>query len=136
MSIARLDVAVYLDNQFGPIAVAVGQLMADDGYAGYGGDIDDALRMLGYTESQLGTAVVGDELRDAYLALAQYYTARRMFRWMGDRVNHTMGVSIFDFKDQANRVKAMMEAAAVMCARLGFSVDGRIVPKLPSFIVY
>jgi hypothetical protein len=76
-----------------------GRLIADDSPDGYGSDVDDALRKLGYTESALVDAEVGDELRDALFALAQYYAAKRIWIKLGDRVDHTMGQTVYDFKE-------------------------------------
>jgi hypothetical protein len=136
MSIARVDVSTYLDTQFSSLAESIGQLIADDSPDGYGSDVDDALRKLGYTESALVDAEVGDELRDALFALAQYYAAKRIWIKLGDRVDHTMGQTVYDFKSQKAHAKAIMDDAANTCALLGHSVDGRLLRAAPSFVVF
>lgn len=136
MSIARVDVSNYLDTQFAAMLPIVGQAADDDSPEGYGPDVDDALRKLGYTEANLETASVIDSLRDAIYALASYYTARRIWIRLGDRVNHTIGVTIYDFKDQRYAAHAVMLQAADMCGLLGYSVDGRVVKTKASFSVF
>lgn len=122
MSIARTDIANYLHAQFSGLAAAIGQTDVDDSATGYGPDVDEALRELGKSESELGTATVKEGQRKAAFALASYFAARRFWRRLGDRVNHTMGETKFDFADQRKSAKEMMEDAAAECASLGYAV--------------
>lgn len=133
MAITRQNIADYLDEQFHSLAVAVGQDATP--LTGYAPDIDNALRKLGKTESELAAATVDDTSRDVVFALAEYYAARRIWRLLGDRVNHTMNESKFDFADQRANVRRMMELAADLCAQFGYSVDGRQL-RTATFKVY
>lgn len=133
MTLARTDIANYLNGQFSALAVSVGQSATP--LTGYSPDIDNALRKLGKTEAELATATVDDSLRDAAFALGEYYAAKRIWRQLGDRVNHTQGESTMNFTDQRKNAKDMMDDAANLCAALGYIVDGR-KSKTAIFQVY
>ena len=121
MTIELEALATHLDEQFSALAAAVGQ--DSDPLTGYQPDIDNALRRLGRAESALGTAVnEGD--RDAVYALVEYYALRRFWRLLGDRVNHSMGQTSYNFAHQLNHVKAMMDDAAQACLSYGYNVTG------------
>lgn len=122
MTISRAEIAGYLATQFSSLAAAVGQTDSDASATGYGPDIDNALRRLGKSRSELDNATVEDSQEEAVLTLAEYYAARRFWRRLGDRVNHTMGETRYDFDGQRKSAKEMMEAAASECAALGYDV--------------
>lgn len=125
MSIAVGDIATYLDGQFHTIATAVGQ--DSDPLTGYQPDIDDALRQLGRAESELGTAV-DDADRDAVFALSRYFALRRFASLLSDRVNTSTGKVSYNFSNQRDHVRAMMDQAARTCAALGYEV----APAIPA----
>lgn len=124
MTISRDDIAAYLHTQFSALAGSVGQITTDASALGYGPDVDSALRQLGTAEGDLNTATATDANRDKVFALGEYYAARRFWRLLGDRVNHTMNETRFDFTDQRKNVKEMMEDAAKRLAVLGVDVTG------------
>lgn len=124
MSISRAAIAAYLDAEFSSLASAIGQVDADDSPSGYGPDIDNALRQLGKAESDLATATVADGDRAAAFALAEYYTARRMWRRLGDRANVKVDDSQFDYRSVLSNAKTIMDDAQRRCAALGYDVAG------------
>lgn len=132
MAIPRSAIALYLDSQFSELAASVNQTDSSDGATGYGPDIDNALRVLGKTESELADATVEDGQRSAIFALAEYFALRRFLRKLGGRVNFSGGDESYNFTDQRAHVKAMMEDAKKECAALGYDVsgDGWIVASL------
>lgn len=125
MAITRGAVVIYLSGEFSSLAEAVGQTASNDTPEGYKADVDNALRMLGTAESDLATATVEDSQRNAFFALAEYYAARRFWRRLGDRVNVKVDDSQFDYRYQLENARKLVENAAELCARLGYSVDGR-----------
>lgn len=125
MAITRQNVADYLHTQFSEPVAAIGQTTNNDSPAGYGPDIDNALRKLGKSESELATATVENSQREAFYALSEFYTAERVWTQLGSRVNTTTGNNEYDFKDMRKSVKERMEKAADRCAMLGYIVDGR-----------
>ncbi len=124
MAITRANVATYLDEQFSELATSVGQ--SADPTVGYKPDIDAALRKLGKTESELATTTVEDSQREAIFALASFYAARRLWRALGGRVEHTMGETSMKFADQRKQAKEIMDSAAADCADLGYYVVERV----------
>lgn len=135
MTITRGAVVIYLSGEFSSLAEAVGQTASNDTPEGYKADVDNALRMLGTAESDLATATVEDSQRAAFFALAEYYAARRFWRRLGDRVNVKVDDSQFDYRYQLENARQIVENAAELCARLGYSVDGR-ARKRALFEVY
>jgi hypothetical protein len=124
MTISRTAIAAYLHTQFSALSTSIGQTASDASSSGYGADVDNLLRKLGKTESQLATATLEDSDRDAAFALGEYYTAQRLWRQLGDRVSHTMGETSYRFESQREQAKQMMDDAASRCAVLGYSVSG------------
>lgn len=122
MSISRANVATYLDEQFSSLAAAVGQNATPA--TGYKPDIDNALRKLGKTESELATATATDAQRDAVFALGEYYALERFSRLLADRVNHTMGETKLDFTAQLAHVEKLLARAERKLTALGYDVNG------------
>lgn len=122
MTITRADLAEYLNSQFSALAASVGQdtVLA----TGYRPDIDNALRKLGKSRSEVATATLEDSQEEAAYALAEYYAARRFWRQLGDRVNRSTGKVSYSFTNQLNTAKAIMDDAAARCAALGYDVKG------------
>lgn len=122
MTVTREDTAEYLDTQYSALAASVGQ--DADLPTGYAPDIDLALRKLGVARAALATATVEDSQEEALFTLAEYYAARRLWRLLGDRVNHTMNTTTFNFDGQRKQAKEMMDDAAARVAALGYDVTG------------
>lgn len=122
MSISRANIAAYLHTQFSSLATEIGQSATDDSDSGYRPDIDNLLRQLGKTESELATATVDDADREKAFALGEYFALRRFWRQMGNRFQHQVGDVQVNYKDQLTNVKAMMDDAAALCAELGVGV--------------
>lgn len=120
--ITRDHAAHYLDSQFSSLAAAVDQADNSDGDSGYGADIDNALRQLGTSESDLASATVEDGDRAAYYALAKYYALDRFLTQLLDRVNTSTGRTSYNFTDQRERLEERLKAAARVCAALGYDV--------------
>lgn len=120
MTISRAAVATYLNEQFSSLAAAVGQNATPA--TGYVPDIDNALRKLGKTETELATATVEDGTRDAYFTLAEYYAARRFWRQLSDRATIKVDDSSFDYKHLLTNAQMLMDDAAKLSATLGYSV--------------
>jgi hypothetical protein len=122
MTIDRAAVATYLDTQYSSLAAAVGQSATPS--TGYSSDIDNALRKLGKTESELATAEVEDGDRDALFTLAEYYAARRFWRLLSDRVNTNTGITSYNFTAQLNNIEKLVADAQRRCEALGYDVSG------------
>lgn len=124
MTIVRDAVAAYLDTQFSGLAAAVAQTDSSAGSTGYGADVDNALRKLGKTESELAAATVADGTRDDYFALAEYYAARRFWRLLSDRVNMKVDDSQYDYRYLVANVEKIANEAKAQCVALGYDVQG------------
>jgi hypothetical protein len=120
MSLSRDDLASYLQEEFHSLAQNIGQ--ASDPATGFAPAINHTFRKLGVLEADLGDATISDADRDKALALAEYYALRHFMRQLLDRVNHTMGETTYNYTNQMNQVKAMMDDAAKLCGELGVSV--------------
>lgn len=122
MSISVGDIANYLDEQFSSLAASVGQ--DSDPTTGYLPDITNALRRFGRAESALGSSIE-DSDRDAVFVLAEYFALRRFRRLLGDRTNHTMGETSYNFDGQRKTLKELAEEAADACLAYGYNVNGK-----------
>jgi len=121
--ITRANVAAYLHAGFSAFATAAGQAATDDGATGYGPGIDNALRALGYTESQLSAAEVDESQRAAYFALADYHTARRLWRVLGARATSvSLGPASINYAGMVNAIKLIMDDAAAEMTLQGYAV--------------
>lgn len=124
MTITRDHAAAYLDSTFASLASAVAQSDTSEGSTGYGSDIDNALRKLGKTESELATATVADGDRDDFYALAEFYAARRFWRLLSDRVNMKVDDSQYDYRYMIANVEKIADVAKAQCVALGYDVQG------------
>lgn len=122
MSVNLAQVADYLNEQFSSLASMIGQ--DSDPLIGYLPDIDYALRMLGYTEAELGAATIENAQRDAVFSLSEYYAARRIWRQLSSRVNIKVDDSQFDYRQVLVNAKAIMDDAQRRCQALGYDVTG------------
>jgi hypothetical protein len=122
VAITRQNVADYLNDQFSALAGAIGQDPA--ALTGYKPDIDNALRKLGKTESELADAAIPDGDRALYFAWAEYFAARRIWRQLGKSVDHTMGETTIKYGDRRKQAKDIMDDAAAALAALGYDVTG------------
>lgn len=122
MSVSREAIAAYLHAEFGNLAEMVGQADNDASPTGYGPDINNALRQLGESESALPSATVDDSRRDDIFALAEYYTARRMWRRLSDRANVKVDDSQFDYRQVLTNAKLLVDDAKAKCQQLGYDV--------------
>lgn len=122
MSVDLAQVANYLNEQFSSLALMIGQ--DSDPIIGYLPDIDYALRMLGYTEAELGAATIEDARRDAVFSLSEYYAARRIWRQLSSRVNLKVDDSQFDYRQVLVNAKAIMDDAQRRCQAFGYDVTG------------
>lgn len=123
MAINQIQIAQYLDEQFSALSASIGK--SAEGLDGYTPDVKNALRRFGLSESELVNASVDDRHRDVLFSLAEFFAAKRIWQQLGDRVNHTMGETTFNFTNQIATAKAIMDNAADRCAALGYAVDGR-----------
>lgn len=123
MTISRSTVANYLHSRFSRFADDVGQADTDDSPQGYGVDIDDALRDLDTSESDLATATVADANRRGYFALAEYYTARRMWLQVSSNPNTKSGDQAVDYSKVVDALKAIMDSASAIAAAEGIGPD-------------
>lgn len=124
MTISRAQLAAYLDQDFGALADAIGQTADDDSIVGYGPDIDNALRKLGTSESELEGATVEEGKRDAVFTLAEYYAARRIWRHLASRANVKVDDSQFDYRQVLTSIKQVVDDARQQCQALGYDVTG------------
>src|SRR5688572_11944689 len=124
MTITRANIATYLHTQFSALTASIGQTLATEAAAGYGPDIDLALRKLGVARADVAAATLEDSQEEAVFALASYYTARRVWRQLGDRVDNTMGETAYKFDGQRKQAEAIMKDAQKQCAALGYDVTG------------
>jgi hypothetical protein len=120
MSVTRVQAIAYLQDEFSQLALAVGQ--DTNVLVGYRPGVDAALRRLGKTESELATAEVDDDDRDAYLVLAEYYTLRRFWRQLSDRANFKVGQSSFDFQHLLKNIQTLVDDAASRAEEAGYPV--------------
>lgn len=123
MTISRSTVANHLQSRFSRFASDIGQTVTDDSPQAYGPDIDDALRDLSVAEDDLSTATVAESSRRAYLTLAEYYAARRMWLQMSSNPNVKSGDQQVDYSKVIDSLKAIMEDASARAAALGFGPD-------------
>lgn len=122
MAITRQNVADYLNDQFSALATSIGQNATPS--TGYKPDIDNALRQLGKSESELPSAEIADGSRAVYFAWAEYFAARRIWRQLGSQVDHTMGETSIKYGGQRDQAKAIMDDAAAQLTALGYNVTG------------
>lgn len=124
MTMTRAQAAAYLQTQFDLLVTATGQAATDASAAGYGPDIDNALRQLGTAEASLSTATVADADVPAYQALVEYYALRRFAR----RLVTATSVSAAGISEQGQQmfehVRLMLAEAAAAVAAYGYNVDG------------
>lgn len=86
MSLARLDLAQFLDSQFAPLAAAaLPPFMLS--LTVYDPAIDQALRALGTPQDNLATATVTDDQTADAIALAEYYSLLRFARALTQQVD-------------------------------------------------
>src|SRR5688500_16191859 len=121
MTVERVDIAAHLDTQFSILAQAIEQAASDATAAGYGSDIDLALRDLGVARDDLESATLDDSLEKAAFALAEYYAARRFFRQFGVMIGVKADDSQFDYKQAQTNVKTMMDEAERLAVALGYN---------------
>lgn len=117
MSVDRMMIASYLDEQYSNLAAAIGQ--DSEPLTGYGPDINNAMRRFGKSESELASATVEDGNRDVIFALAEYYAARRFWRQLSSYATVKVDDSSFDYKHLLPNVQSLMADAAARCAELG-----------------
>ena len=120
MSVDRQAIANYLDGEFSNLAAAIGQ--DSEPLTGYAPDINNALRRLDKTESELATATVEDGDRDKIFALSEYFAARRLWRQLSSYATVKVDDSSFDYKHLIPNAKQLMDDAATQCAALGVDV--------------
>lgn len=123
MTISRSAALNYINPQFAAFAGMVGQTYLSDQREGYGPDIDNALRELGFEESALTTAAVEDTKRRAYFTLVEYFAARRMWIRASAMSNVKLGPRSEDFSKNIDAIKAIMDDAAARAAGLGYSLS-------------
>jgi hypothetical protein len=89
------------------------------------GAIDMSLRQLGFDESVLASADVGQADTLAYLALLNYYALKRFATLLAIRFDVNISGAVSAQRSQAfDRVRILMEEAAIEVQRLGFDVGG------------
>ena len=123
MSMTRAQAATYLDQQFSALATQLGQSATDDSADGYGPDIDQALRQMGVGESSLSSATVADDDVPAFLALCDYYAARRFWRGLSLSTDVALGPRREQRSRWADTLAGIVQEAADRAAGLGYPVD-------------
>lgn len=121
MAVTRAQAAAYLHSSFALFATEAGQTTFDAAATGYGPDIDNALRVLGYAEAALATAEVPDSDRARYFALLDYFAARRLWRRLGVRVSVSLGPASISYANLHANLLAIFRDAEAALIPLGLS---------------
>lgn len=120
----RAGATTYLTSEFGELATDArftDQHVAD----AYSAAIDMALRQLGFSETDLATAVVGDDMVLSYLTLLQYYALKRYARVLSVRFDVNVSGAMQAMRSQAyGQVKTLLAEAEQQCLNYGFDVNG------------
>lgn len=120
----RTAATTYLTSEFGELATdarLTGPQIAD----AYSTAIDMALRQLGFAETDLATAVVGDAMVLSYLALLQYYALKRYARILSLRFDVNVSGAMQAMRSQAyGQVQALLADAEETVLNYGFDVKG------------
>jgi hypothetical protein len=124
MTIARSTVLAKLVSLFSSFATAAGQALATDSSTGYGPDIDDALRELGYEESELATAAVDEADRKDYFVLVEYFAAHRLRIQISSIPDIRLGPQSESYGKVIDAITAIENDAKNFAAALGYSLDG------------
>lgn len=91
----------------------------------FNGAIDNALRMLGYTEDVLSITDVPQNQIRPYLALLEYYALKRFIRLYSLRFNVSITGAVSASRNQTfDALKQLLAEAEADCARLGYPVGG------------
>lgn len=122
MTVTRSDIADYLDSQFSSLAEMIGQ--NDDPDTGYLFDIDQALRKLGKTRSELATATLEDSQEQDAFVLARYYASERLYTQLSSFANTKVDDSQFDYKNVLASLAGIVDKALARCQQLGYDVSG------------
>jgi hypothetical protein len=116
----------YVQNEFADIAAEAG-LDQSAQLAAYSTVVDQALRTLGYTESQLGTANTSDAEVDGYLALLDFFALNRYLRVFAMRTDVSVSGAISATQSQTFRqVKVLHDQAERRLNGLGLSPTEQI----------
>ncbi len=121
MSLTRASATTLLAGRFAELLTESG-VAATDTPGGLGGPIDDALRDQGVAESALTTdPVVSDANTRGFLALAEYYVLRRIWRAVGRFVDIRLDAPDVDKKRSqlAKAVKEQLDEARAAAAGYG-----------------
>lgn len=115
--VSRTDAAAYLDSQYDRLAREILQQQNDDSAAGYGPDIDQALRGLSVAEADLDSGEIADGSVLLYFALCDWYALNRFARKLATKVN------IDSFAVEGDR-PTVFQAVMDMLAEVGKTLDG------------
>jgi hypothetical protein len=111
----------YLQGEFADIATEAG-IDQSPLLSAYGIVIDQSLRTLGYTESQLGSTNTHDDEVDGYLALLDYFALTRFMRIFAMRTDVSVSGAISATQSQTFRqVKILRDEAEKRLNGLGLS---------------
>lgn len=125
MTISRTTAAAHLNSQFSALATETSQAATDDSAAGYGPDIDNALRLLGVAEADLAAYAVAESDRTKYFAALKYYAAERFCNLLSYAVNVSLGPqSKSGASSAAERVCKRAAEYKEACNALGIPPDG------------
>lgn len=118
----RAQATSYLAGQFSELADIAG-VVTTDTTSGFGPAIDQSLRKLGYTETQLPTA---DETANvvAFIALLEVYALKKLQRALAIKYNYSIDGQSHSEEPVFQHLKDMLTEAKETAASAGFTVDG------------
>lgn len=123
MTIARSVAVNYLNANYSNFATLIGQALTTDAPTGWGPDIDNALRELGYAEADLASAAVDETKRKDYFVLLDYFAAKRFWAQASALADVRLGPQSESYGKVMDAAQALMKNAAAGASVLGYSLE-------------
>jgi hypothetical protein len=124
----RAQAQTYLENAYQDLATEAGIDHTTQTLA-YQTAIDQALRQLGFVETDLPTAVATDPQTMAYIALLDYFVLLRYLRIFTPRVDVKIVRMLESNRSQIlGHIHTLLDEAQARCVQLGVSPTRSMVP--------
>lgn len=114
----RADLLTYLQNKFTKLASDTGQATTDTAN-GYGPALDNALRSLGFSESQLAAPAIADADILDLLSLADYYALKNFAAALAIRVSINLDGDAKSRQQAFQQTKVLLDMAREDCKEKG-----------------
>lgn len=108
------------------IASEFSELLTETGLSSstaFENSIDNALRLLGYGESDLATADVTDHIKN-YQVLLEYFALKRFVRSLALKIKYTIDGQTYEEQTLYDHVAEMLKDAEAEATKLGYAVKG------------